>query len=109
MKNPYIIPAAMISAAILSASFIGQKPIKEANKIETVPIKMDPLKKLGEPTEKRIITYSDAVNDVGLFVVHEREMWKLTWKCPYKSGEVHPAYDIRVKGGVKYENLFISG
>jgi len=68
MKNPYIIPAAIISATILSVLFIGQKLIKEGtNTIETDPTKMDPLSKLGERTEKRIITHFDAVNDVGLF------------------------------------------
>ncbi len=32
------------------------------------------------------------------YVVPESEVWKLTWKSPYKDGVITPAYDVRVYG-----------
>ena len=31
-------------------------------------------------------------------MVPEGEIWKLTWESPYQSGEITPAYDVRVLG-----------
>jgi hypothetical protein len=47
------------------------------------------------PKAKRVIniTYQNAN-----YRVPEEEIWKLTWKSPYKAWEVHPAYDVRVMG-----------
>jgi hypothetical protein len=33
------------------------------------------------------------------FVVPAGEMWRLSWRSPYKPGEIHPIYDIRVVDG----------
>ena len=32
------------------------------------------------------------------YVVPENEVWKLTWKSPYKDRAITPAYDVRVYG-----------
>ena len=32
------------------------------------------------------------------YKVPEDEIWKLTWKSPYKPGDMFPAYDVRVLG-----------
>jgi hypothetical protein len=33
------------------------------------------------------------------FVVPAGETWKLIWNSPYKSGDVTPSYDVRIKAG----------
>jgi len=32
------------------------------------------------------------------YVIPLNEIWKLTWKSPYKGGDIHPAYDVRILG-----------
>jgi hypothetical protein len=34
------------------------------------------------------------------YVVPSGEIWKLSWVSPYESGEIFPAYDVRVLGEV---------
>ena len=100
----------MISGAIMFAAFIVVKPLRNSSRIGPIKNEYSNNKKdrLGEPIIKRTITSSDASNDVGLFVLHEREMWKLTWSDPYEDGEISPSYDVRVRGIVDHENLFIA-
>jgi len=50
---------------------------------------------LSGPKSDRVlnITYRDEH-----YKVPKDEIWKLTWKSPYKSGDIHLAYDVRVLG-----------
>ena len=34
-------------------------------------------------------------------------MCSLTWKSPYKAGEIHPAYEVRVYGNVNMNSALI--
>lgn len=47
-------------------------------------------------------TQADRVFDIpyqgDYYKVPAGEVWQLTWTSPYKKGEVHPAYDVRVLG-----------
>lgn len=47
------------------------------------------------PARHFVLKYQDSD-----YVVPKGEQWELTWKTPYKPGQVVPAYDVRIKGGV---------
>ncbi len=49
--------------------------------------------------KSEVITYRDKN-----YSVPEDEIWNLTWSSPYKSGDIHPAYDVRVFGALYGED-----
>jgi len=46
-----------------------------------------------KPIGEKKISYQDKN-----YIVPKHQVWKLSWKSPYKPDEITPAYDVRVLG-----------